>query len=160
MGCAPATPADLGLGWDGHCGGFEGVEGDAGVAAGDVGERAEGIVADMDVQGGEATVLIGEGGAQDALDLLRLKRLHAEDAGAGEEGADDFEGGVFGGGADEGDGAVFDVGEDGVLLGFVEAVDFVYEEDGAPTAWGQWAAAGLWRRGRRLRIAGRCSALS
>ena len=39
--------------------------------------------------------------------------------------------GVFGGGADEGDGAVFDVGEDGVLLGFVEAVDLVDEEDGA-----------------------------
>ena len=53
-----------------------------------------------------------------------------EDAQAGEQGVVEVEGGVFGGGADEDEGAVFDVGQEGVLLGFVEAVDFVDKEDG------------------------------
>ena len=57
------------------------------------------------------------------------RALRVEDAGAGEEGADDLERWVLGGGADEGDGAVFDVGEDGVLLGLVEAVDLVDKEN-------------------------------
>ena len=53
-----------------------------------------------------------------------------EDAQAGEQGVVEMEGGVFSGGADEDEGAVFDVGQEGVLLGFVEAVDFVDKEDG------------------------------
>src|SRR5580692_4361717 len=58
------------------------------------------------------------------------------DLGAGEERGDDFEGGIFGGGGDEEDVAGFDVREEGVLLGFVEAVDFVDEDDGAQAAAG------------------------
>src|SRR5882757_6659960 len=58
------------------------------------------------------------------------------DLGAGEEGGDDFEGGIFGGGADEENVAGFDVREEGVLLGFVEAVDFVDEDDGAEAGAG------------------------
>ena len=73
---------------------------------------AEGLIGD------ESEVAIGEG-------------EELEDAGAADECGVDFEEGVFGGGADEGEGAVFDPGEEGVLLGFVEAVDFVDEEDGA-----------------------------
>src|SRR6267378_6404035 len=58
------------------------------------------------------------------------------DLGAGEEGGDDFEGGIFGGGADEENVAGFDVREEGVLLGFVEAMDFVDEDDGAKAGAG------------------------
>src|SRR5258707_15724584 len=58
------------------------------------------------------------------------------DLGAGEKRGDDFEGGIFGGGADEENVAGFDVREEGVLLGFVEAVDFVDEDDGAQAAAG------------------------
>ena len=58
------------------------------------------------------------------------------DLGAREERGDDFEGGIFGGGADEEDVAGFDVREEGVLLGFVEAVDFVDEDDGAKASAG------------------------
>ena len=53
------------------------------------------------------------------------------DAAAGEQRGVDLEGGVLGGGADEADGAAFDVGQEGVLLGLVEAMDLVDEEDGA-----------------------------
>src|ERR1700741_58187 len=58
------------------------------------------------------------------------------DLGAREERGDDFEGGIFGGGADEENVAGFDVREEGVLLGFVEAVDFVDEDDGAKASSG------------------------
>jgi hypothetical protein len=36
---------------------------------------------------------------------------------------------VFRGGAHKGDSPVFDIGEKGILLGFVETVDFVDEDD-------------------------------
>ena len=57
--------------------------------------------------------------------------LEDVDLATGEQGGDDLEGGVLGGGADEGDGAALDGAEQGVLLGLVEAVDFVDEEYGA-----------------------------
>src|ERR1700758_703496 len=58
------------------------------------------------------------------------------DFGSGEKRGDDFEGGIFGGGADEENVAGFDVREKGVLLGFVEAVDFIDEDDGAEATAG------------------------
>ena len=60
-----------------------------------------------------------------------LSGVQGVDAAAGEQGGDDLEGRIFGGRADEADGAVLDVGQEGVLLGFVEAMDLVDEEDGA-----------------------------
>ena len=53
------------------------------------------------------------------------------DAAAGEQRGDDLEGRILGGGADESDRPVLDVGQEGVLLGLVEAVDLIDEEDGA-----------------------------
>ncbi len=53
------------------------------------------------------------------------------DAAAGEQRGDDLEGRIFGGRADEADGAALDVGEEGVLLGLVEAMNFIDEESGA-----------------------------
>jgi hypothetical protein len=50
---------------------------------------------------------------------------------AGEKRAVELEGGVLGGGADQRDGAVLHVGEEAVLLGSVEAVDLVDEEQRA-----------------------------
>jgi hypothetical protein len=63
--------------------------------------------------------------------LLFAERAQGEDAAAGEQRGDDFEGRVLGGRADEADRAALDVGQKGVLLGLVEAMDFVDEERGA-----------------------------
>ncbi len=60
-----------------------------------------------------------------------MRATEGVDAAAGEERGVDFEGGIFGGGADKADGAALDVGQEGVLLGLVEAMDLVDEEDGA-----------------------------
>ena len=51
---------------------------------------------------------------------------------AREQGGVDFKRGVFRGGADEGNQPLFDEGQKGVLLRFVETVDFVDKQDGAP----------------------------
>ena len=129
---------------------LERVQGDAGVAADDAGQRRQRVVRDFDAQRAEAALFVGERAAEEALDLLRRERLELEDAGAGEERRDDLERGVLGGGADEGDRAVLDVRQDDVLLGLVEAVDLVDEEDRALAVLAEALA-----RPRRRRGAGR-----
>src|SRR6266403_2983113 len=64
------------------------------------------------------------------------------DLGAGEKRGDDLERGIFGGSADEENVAGLDVREEGVLLGFVEAVDFVDEDDGAKAGAGFFSGFG------------------
>ena len=67
------------------------------------------------------------------------ERAEHVDATAGEERAVDLERRVLGGGADQHDGALLDVGQEGVLLRPVEAVDLVHEQDralAAPAALG------------------------
>ncbi len=56
----------------------------------------------------------------------------AEDPTAGEQGADHFEGRVFGGGSHEGDRPRFHVGEEGILLGAIQAMDLIEEEQAGP----------------------------
>ena len=125
---------------DGHYGGFEGVEGDAGVAADGGREGFDGVVGHVDVEVAEAAGRIGEGATDEGFEAGFVEGLEGEDTAAGEQWADDFKAGVFGGGADQGDGAVLDIRKDGVLLGFVEAVDFVDEKDRA--AGGSVSTAG------------------
>ena len=65
-------------------------------------------------------------------DDLRLgERLEDVDAAAREQRGDEFEGRILGGGADQADVAALDVGQEGVLLRLVEAMDLVDEDDGA-----------------------------
>jgi len=112
-------------------GDFEGVVGGAAVAAGVAGDEGEGIVIGGEVEGAEAAFSIRKSAVEELGDVLFAERLEDIDAAAGEQGGDDFKGGIFSGGADEADGAALDVGEERILLGLVEAVDFVDEEDGA-----------------------------
>ena len=76
-------------------GGFEGVEGDAGVAADGGCEGFDGVVVHLDVEGAEAALGVGEGAADEGGDLLFVQGLEGEDAGAGEQRADDLEGWGF-----------------------------------------------------------------
>ena len=112
-------------------GDVEGVEGVAGVAASVGGDGVEGVFISLDATGTEAIGVVGEGAMEEGDDLDFGEGDEGVDAAAGEERGVDLEGWVFGGGADEADGAAFDIGEEGVLLGLVEAVDLIDEEDGA-----------------------------
>ena len=117
-------------------GDFEGVEGGAGVSAGVGGDGAERFFVGGDVHAAQAAFGVGEGALEKGEDLVFGEGLEGVDAAAGEQRRNDLKGRVLGGGSDEADGAVLDVGEEGVLLGLVEAVDLVDEEDGAGAEFG------------------------
>ena len=68
------------------------------------------------------------GAGQQQFHRRRVEAVKHEDLGAGEECRVKLEGRVLGGRPDEDDGAVFDIWEEAILLGAVEAVDFVDEE--------------------------------
>ena len=118
------------------CGGklrgdFEGVVGAAAVSAGVAGDEGEGVVVGGEFEGAEAAFAVFEGAPQESSDALFTERLEHVDAAAREQRGDDFKRGIFGGCADEADGAALDVGQECVLLGLVEAVNLIDEEDGA-----------------------------
>ncbi len=110
---------------------FEGVEGIAGVAGGVRGDGFEDAFVGGQVEGSQAPFGVGEGTVEEGDDLWLLEGAEGVDAAAGEERGVDLEAGVLGGGANEADAAALDVGEEGVLLGLVETMDLVDEEDGA-----------------------------
>ena len=110
---------------------FQGGQGPAGVAAGHPGEVGQGLRRHLDPHGPQALVLVRQGPAQEGEEIRLGERLEDEDPGPGQERPDDLEIGVFGGGADQGEQPLLHVGQQGVLLGLVEAVDFVDQQDGA-----------------------------
>ena len=123
-------------------GGFDGqlerVEHAAGVAVGHIHQVRQGIVVDLDVELAVAAFGVGQCLASDREKVVLRERLELEDAAAADERLVDLEIGIFGGRADQDDRAVLDPRQQRVLLGLVEAVDFVHEEDGA---LGELAAA-------------------
>jgi len=110
---------------------LEGVVGGASVAVGERGDAEEHVVGDGDFFVDEAAFLLGQGAPEEFDKLRGGVGFEDVDLGAGEKRRDHFERGIFGGGADKEDVAGFDVGKEGILLGLVEAVDFVDEDDGA-----------------------------
>src|ERR1035437_2953790 len=79
---------------------------------------------------GQAALRVVDGATDDRRDLFVGERLQAKDPDAREQRGVHLEVGVLRRGADEGHRAVFNVREKRVLLGLVEAVYFVDEEDG------------------------------
>ena len=111
-------------------GDLQGVVGVTAVAAGVAGDQFQRIVVRGQLQRTEAALAVFEGAAQESDDLGFGKRLEHVDAATREQRGDDLEGGILGGCADEADGAALDVGQEGVLLRLVEAVNLIDEEDG------------------------------
>ena len=114
---------------------FEDVERRARVAPGQVDEVVEGLVGEVHPArrpelAREAALRVGERPPDDRRRPARRQRLEAPDAQPRQQRRVDLEVGVLGRRADEGDRAVLDVGQQGVLLGLVEAVDLVDEQDG------------------------------
>jgi len=71
------------------------------------------------------------GAAQQGLEIVVVEAAQHKDLGARQQRADQLKGRVLGRGTDEDHRAVFDIGQKGVLLGAVETVDLVDEEQGA-----------------------------
>ena len=79
----------------------------------------------------EAALGIGEGAAQKRDNLIFGQRLQQVNAAAREQRGVDFERRILGGGANQANAAFFNVWKESVLLRFVEAMNFVDEDDGA-----------------------------
>ena len=120
----------MGGGKGGH---LQAVEGHPGIPPGHEGQVLQGLFLYLHPHPAQPPLLVGQGSLHNSLDLIFREGAEGEDTGAGEEGGDDLKGGVFGGGPDEGNGAVLHMGQDGILLGLVEAVELVHEEDGPLT---------------------------
>ena len=121
---------------------LEHVERRPGVAPGERDEVVEGRVRQRDAavraeRAGQAPLRVGDRAPNDACDLVVGQRLEPPDAHPRQERGVDLEVGVLGRRADQGDRAVLDVGQQRVLLGLVEAVDLVEEQDGPGAVQGQ-----------------------
>ena len=112
---------------------FERVEGEAGVTVGKVDEQVERVVVEFRAEFAEATLLVVQRANKNAADIVVAQRLQPHHARSGEQGTVDFERWILSRGADQDDRAVLDVRKNRVLLGLVEAMDFVDEEHRALT---------------------------
>ena len=115
----------------GGCAGgdFEGVEGFSGIAVAEFGEVGGGFGIEDDREVSQPAFFVGEGGAHERGQIFLGEQLELEHLRAGEERAVDAEERVLGGRADEAHDAVLDLRQKDVLLGLVEPVDLVDEED-------------------------------
>ena len=82
-------------------------------------------------QGGQSALGVGEARRRIVATVLVAQRLKDEHAAPRQQGRVDLERRVLGRRADQGDGPVLDGRQEGVLLGLVEAMDLVDEEDRA-----------------------------
>ena len=89
---------------------------------------------DLDLEPPRPRSRVGQGPPHDRDELVLPEAAQHVHAAAREQRRVHLEGRVLGGGADEDDRALLDVGQEGVLLGAVEAVDLVDEQDRAQAA--------------------------
>ena len=123
-------PPGLGGQGGGH---LEPVEGRPGVAVGPGGQVGGGVLVDREasVAAGQAPDGVGQRPVDQRPQVVGGQRLQPEQRRAAPQRPVDLEEGVLGGGADQREEPVLHVGEEGVLLGAVEAVDLVQEQDRA-----------------------------
>ena len=115
----------------GQGGEFQRIKAAAGVAIADFREVGGGVRMEGDVPPAESAFRVGEGAVHESAQIHDGERTQLEDQRAGDQRAVDVEKRVHRGGPDEAHCAAFDVGQEDVLLRFVEAVDFVDEQNGA-----------------------------
>ncbi len=139
-----------------HAGGgeFEGVHGESGIAIGEVDQQLERIWRDVDIATTKSALGIRQCDPQNLLDIGIGQRLQHDDPRTGEQRRVHLERWVFRCGSDQDDGAVLDVRQDGILLGFVEAMNLIDEKDG-PLALHAEPVAGFLDRRSQIGHAGR-----
>ena len=115
----------------GQGGKFEGIETTPGVAIANFGQVRCGILVDRDFFRAESALGIGERAMDEGAQVRRGQGPQFEDERAGNERAVDVEERVHRRRADQAHGAALDIRQQDVLLRFVEAMDFVDEQNGA-----------------------------
>ena len=121
---------------------LQGVKGDAGITIGRGQQKCPGVCFQLDPHLPQPSLLIGNGPVHYSPYLFVDQASQGKDAASGEKGRYDLEGWVLCGSADEDHRAILHIGQDNVLLGLVEAMDLIYEQDG-PLAMHAKAIVGL-----------------
>ena len=147
VGCDVALVVAASFGFGQGDRAFEHVQRLSGVAGGEADEMVERLRLDAHAALGperpaEPAFGVLDGPLHQQPDLVVGQRFEAPHPQPGQERRVDLEIGVLGGRADERDRAVLDLGQERVLLGLVEAMDLVDEEDAAGAA-GRQALAGF-----------------
>ena len=117
------------VGVSGQGGQFHGVQRLPGVAVHDRRQIIHGLGVHVDVQIAESPDGVGECSADDFQNVVLGQRLQFEDAGAGQQGTVDLEIGIFRCCADQRDDPLFYIRQQVILLGLVEPVNFINEQD-------------------------------
>ena len=107
-------------------------QGPARVAVADLCQELQCVGVQVHREIAEAAFLVGQGAAHNRLDMLARERLERENLAAAQQRRVDGEERVLRRGADERDAAFLDIGQQHILLGAVEAVQLVHEEDRPP----------------------------
>ena len=128
---------------------FQGVEQAAGVAARHIHQVVGGLGADRHGPLAVAPLRILQGPLQQLVQVLRLQGLQAKQARAAHQRLVHLKEGVFGGGPDQGHGAVLHPGQQRILLGAVEAVHLIDEQQRAQAVLLQ-ALLGRLHRGAQI----------
>ena len=108
---------------------LQGGQGGAGVPVGEAGHGLQHPLLQADVLAAEAPG-VGKSPAEQLFQVLLGQGLEDEHPAPGQESGVHLEAGVLRGGPDEHDAPLLHVGEKGVLLGLVEPVDLIHEQDG------------------------------
>lgn len=108
---------------------FQGRKSTSGIAVGKVGNHFQKFGCHVHAVFAKAAGIL-KGALQQLCQILCGKRLQHKHFAAGEQSAVDFKRGIFGSGTDEDNAAFFHKGQKSILLRLVEAVNFVYKNNG------------------------------
>ena len=120
-----------GIRWRGQRGDLQAVERAAGVAFRGGDEMLPRLGRELDLQVAQPALGIGQRGVDELRELGRAQRLELKNLRARDERAVDVERGIVRRRADQPHRAGLDIGQEDVLLRFVEAMNLVDEKDGA-----------------------------
>ncbi len=90
----------------------------------------QGILIQLHIQVTQPSLFILQGSQNNGANLTFGQRVKSENPGAGEKRGSNLKGGVFRGGPDEGNRAILNKGQNGILLGLIEAMNLINKEDG------------------------------
>ena len=126
------NPVAAGIRPYGKGGSFHGIKGHPRVTVSNIHQVVQRIRRQRKFQFAQALSDILHGAGHNACDLLLGKGLQGKHPAAGQQGCINLKRRVLSGGPDEGNRAVLNMGQNHVLLGLVEPVNLVNEQDCSP----------------------------
>ena len=119
---------------------FQGRQSAPCIPIADIGQVAQRVIIRLHLETSQAAFAILQCPSQQPQDVVLIERLEFEDLAAADQRAVHGEERIGGGGAHQRDDPFLDVGQEGILLGFVESMNFIDEQYGFATVGGQFVA--------------------